>query len=85
MGPRPPIAGVLDMSDAVDAMLERLRPHVAEYMRVGGLYTGFEIHARLSIGTDDWTFNSKGARDDALLEEHRRRKAAKARQLTAVR
>ncbi len=63
----------------VDAMLERLRPHVERYLSDGDC-TGFEITGRLQSCEGDWKVASKGAWDDEVIRTLRKRP----RQLTAV-
>lgn len=68
---------------AVDAMLERLRPHVERFL-LDVDCTGFEINGRLLSAEGDWKLSSKGAWDDDVIRKLRE-KAAKERRLTAVR
>ena len=67
----------------VDAMLERLRPHLERYLRDGGC-TGFEITGRLIDSCGAWKVASKGAWDDDVLRTLQQR-GEKERRLTTVR
>ena len=67
----------------VDAMLERLRPHVERYL-LDGECTMFELNVRLLNACGDWKVSSKGSWDDDVLRTMRE-KDAKERRLTAVR
>ena len=70
------------MSD-VDALLDRLRPHVERYL-LDGACTGFEITGRLIDSCGGWKLASKGAWDDEVLKTLLA-KSEKERRLTAVR
>ena len=67
----------------VDAMLERLRPHVERSLSAGAC-TGFEIAGRLTDACGAWKLSSKGAWDDDVLRSLQE-KADKERRLTMVR
>ena len=67
----------------VDAMLERLRPHVERYLSDGAC-TGFKVSGRLVDICGVWKVSSEGAWDDEALRSLQE-KADKERRLTAVR
>lgn len=67
----------------VDAMLERLRPHIERLLQDDEL-TGFELTGRLIDADDGWKI-SRSARADPEVLRTLNARAAKERRLTAVR